>query len=79
MNRPNPGSLNATLNALQVGQRVFIESTVEHHTSLQRQVSSKTKRPSCMEGMSFATNVYTAVQAQKVGTTVILVCVERLT
>lgn len=79
MHRPNPGSLNATLNAMQVGERVFLESTPESYSTVQRQVSSKTRRPSCMAGMTFSTNVYTAVQVQAVGKTVILVCVERLT
>lgn len=79
MHRPNAGSLNAILNALQVGERVFIEATPESYVNMQRQVSSKTKRPSCMAGMNFTTHVYTAVQAQKIGSTVILVCVERVT
>lgn len=70
------GSLNSRLKVLQVGDRIFIESTLKGMPNIQRQVASKTRWPKSMEGFELRTTAVTGVTS-KLGEIIYLVCVER--
>jgi protein gp37 len=73
-----PHSLNDRLADLEVGERVYIETSLENYKVIQSRAALASRRPACMKGMSFTSSLFTAV-GSSAGDVRYLVCVERKT
>lgn len=73
-----PGGLPEKLKALALGERHYLETTLEGYGATQRAVLvPPTRRSQEMQGRVFTVNLFTAVGARPLGTIRYLVCVER--
>lgn len=78
--KPNtltPGSPNDILSRMAVGERRFVETTLDGYKRLQRFATLQSRRPKVMAGMQFTSTLYTAVATGRLGQICYLVCFER--
>ncbi len=76
--RPNKGSVNDKLSSLDVGERIYIDTTLDVFKKDMRQIhSGKTRRPQILDGREFTTSLLTAVTSGKAGDVRYLICIER--
>lgn len=73
---PRFGSINHRLSQMDVGDRIFVETTLDKLANVQRQVQTTTRRPDGMSGWEFTTSSVTGVSA-KLGVIHYLVAIER--
>ncbi|MBF3563893.1 hypothetical protein [Burkholderia pseudomallei] len=72
------GSWNEMLSMMEVGERHYIETTVEGYPQLMRTINTPaSRRPAEMRDSKFSTNLFTAVMATRVGEIRYLLCIER--
>jgi hypothetical protein len=58
--------MNAWLETFAVGERRYIETTVEGHASQMRTSNApKSRRPLSLQGREYSTQLFTAVAARK--------------
>lgn len=73
-----PGGLPEKLEALTLGERLYLETTLEGYGATQRAVLvPPIRRSQPLQGRRFSCNLFTAVGARPLGTVRYLVCVER--
>lgn len=73
-----PGSNNARLLALDVGERFYVETTPEDYPAAMRHSNTpRTRRPADLAGREFTSSLWTAV-GSAAGQIRYLVCVERV-
>lgn len=73
-----PGGLPEKLEAMALGERVYLESSLEGYGATQRAVLvPPLRRSQALQGRVFSCSLFTAVGARPLGTVRYLVCVER--
>ena len=76
---PTPGSMNDWLFSFEVGERRWVETTLEtYKRDATVYVSPACRRPEPMEGMQFCGSLHTAISAKTAGDITYLLCVERV-
>lgn len=72
-------SWNQWLSQFSVGEKQYVEITLESYPNAMRTINTpKSRRPECLAGMEFRTELFTAVSNKKAGVIVYLLCVERV-
>jgi hypothetical protein len=75
----NPGSNNAWLETFALGERRYLETTIEGYGSQMRIINTpKSRRPLSLQEREYSTQLFTAVAACKVGEIRWLLCIERI-
>jgi hypothetical protein len=72
------GSFNDNLARLEVGEYLWIETTVEEYASVQRRVTARSRFPETMQHMRFFSQGFTCISNSKVGDIRIAVRIERV-
>lgn len=76
---PNSGSWNDWLSGFEVGERRYVECTLDDYPNRMRIINTPlSRRPASMNEMKFSTELFTGVSASKAGDIRYLICVERL-
>lgn len=71
-------SRNARLVELEVGERFYVECTLETYATTMRTANTpRTRRPAELQGREFTASLFTAVSNSKAGDIRYLVCIER--
>jgi len=77
--RPNKGSVNDKLSQLDVGSRMYFETTLDRYGKEMRAIhSGKSRRPEILQGREFTTSLFTGVSSGSLGDIRYLICVERV-
>lgn len=72
------GSWNSFLATLDVGERRYIETTVDRYGADMRTINTPaSRRPEVLKGRKFSTCLFTAVSSSKAGDIRYLICIER--
>lgn len=66
------------LSKLKVGERLYIETTLEKYGDTQRQrIVPRSRRPDAIKDWEFVSQLFTAVSNSKAGDIRYVVCIER--
>ena len=77
--KPNKGSVNDKLSGLEVGDRIYIDTTLDRFgKDMRRFHTGKSRRPEILKGREFTTSLLTAITSGKAGDVRFLICVERI-
>jgi len=72
-------SWNGWLETFELGERQYVESSLEQYPSHMRVMNTpKSRRPLTLKKREFKTELFTAVSANTAGNIRYLVCVERI-
>lgn len=72
------GSTHDLLSKLAVGERMYVEATLDNYQAIQRRLAApRSRRPEALRDHEFSTQLFTALAANKAGDIRYLVCVER--
>lgn len=75
---PNKGSINDKLSQLDIGERMYFETTLDRYAKDMRLIhAGKKRRPAILEGRSFSTLLFTGVSSGNLGEIRYLICIER--
>ena len=75
----NKNSWNAWLMTFELGQREYVECSLEDYPQTMRTINTPlSRRPAEMGDKRFTTTLFTAVSASKAGDIRYLICVERI-
>lgn len=78
MTGPRPDSWMGFLLDLEVGQRAYVETTLDTYNRLMHRLNpTMSRRPAALQSREFVTNLFTAISNSKAGDVRYLVCVER--
>ncbi len=73
------GSVTHTLLKLGLGDRTYIETTLDGYDAKERQWNMpNSRRPDVLKGRVFRTSLFTAVSSRIAGDVRYLICVERV-
>lgn len=76
---PNKGSMNDKLSQLDIGDRMYLETTVDGYAKDMRLIhAGKDRRSEVLVGREFSTSLFTGVSSGTVGDVRYLICVERV-
>ena len=75
--KPHPGSLNASLYAMEPDTYLYLECSADNMMQLQSRVSSKSRWPTSMAGYKFTVAGYTAIGRGRADDIVFLVRIHR--
>lgn len=74
----HPNSWNSWLSTFELGERRYLETTLEDYASTMRTVCTPlTRRPAAIKEWEFTASLFTAVSAKPAGVIRYLICVER--
>lgn len=77
-NKPRETGITAWLTSFTVGERRYVETTMDAYPGKMRHLNmAHTRRPEVLQGRVYRTNLFTAVSNSKAGDTRLLICVER--
>ena len=77
--KPNKGSVNDKLSSLDVGERIYIDTTLERFgKDMRRFHTGKRRWPEILKGREFTTSLLTAITSGKAGDVRYLICIERI-
>jgi hypothetical protein len=72
-------SWNSFLAGFEIGERHYIETTLDNYPNLMRTANApKSRRPSEIKDWEFKTELFTAVSASKAGNIRYLISIERV-
>lgn len=75
---PQVGSNSHALLQMAVGDRRYVETTIDRYAHDMRQTAvPRTRRPLELEGREFESRLFTAVSASTAGDIRYLICIER--
>lgn len=75
----NAASNNRRLLRMELGERLYFDTTLEDFASDMRTLNTpKSRRPPDLEGREFSTSLFTAVGVGKAGNVRYLICLERI-
>ena len=71
-------SWNYWLSEFEVGERRYVDTTIEKYASDMRTINTpNSRRPALLKGRKFSASLFTAVAANKAGEIRYLICIER--
>jgi len=75
---PNKGSWNEWLATFELGDREYVEVSLENYSAQMRTINATNRRPEILKGRVFSTKLFTTVSAGNLGEVRYLICVERI-
>lgn len=75
---PHKGSWNTWLIEFEVGERRYVETTLDKYLGDMRTINTPlSRRPAELHGREYTANLFTAVSAGKAGDVRYILCIER--